>query len=263
MLYELSEGIFLKVNSELENDISNFLVERRTPLEIVGSKELIECIFTQPDSVDVIYKERHFKCQRKNWIAQLFQILPSVYIDTYPTFLFLHGSCFCYNNKIVFLLGKSRSGKSTALYSILCNNNDVRYISDDIIAIDLIEKCLLPLSNKPIQLREDVVSTEDYILVDDAWNMKKVAYYSPQEKETKRLLLKDHQIVYCFIKYHEGSKIQVNSMNNYDFLNSLFQCCFSISKVTISMLASIISQNTKAISVVYDGNIKELLEVIL
>ena len=68
MLYELSEGIFLKVNSELENDISNFLVERRTPLEIVGSKELIECIFTQPDSVDVIYKERHFKCQRKNWI---------------------------------------------------------------------------------------------------------------------------------------------------------------------------------------------------
>ena len=42
MLYELSEGIFLKVNSELENDISNFLVERRTPLEIVGSKELIE-----------------------------------------------------------------------------------------------------------------------------------------------------------------------------------------------------------------------------
>ena len=162
MLYDLSGGVVLKVSSELDAELSNLFVKRHSSDKI---KVLIECDYVSPDAVNVRYKEASFKYQHNNWIAKLFQLLPSVYVETFPKFIFLHGSCFCFNNNIVLLLGHSRSGKSTALYNLLYNNG-IRYVSDEIIAIEPNEKYILPLSNKPIQLREDVVSINNYTLVE-------------------------------------------------------------------------------------------------
>jgi hypothetical protein len=258
MLYDLSGGVVLKVSSELEAESSNLFVKRHSSDKI---KALIECDFVSPDVVNVRYKEASFKYQHNNWIAQLFQLLSTVYVETFPQFIFLHGSCFCFNDNIVLLLGHSRSGKSTALYNLLCNNA-IRYVSDEIIAIEPNEKYILPLSNKPIQLREDVVSINNYTLVDDAWNMSKVAYVCPKTKETNYLFFNNHRLTCCFIKYYENCKFQANSISGYDLLNSLFHCCFNISKASRNILANIAIKNIRAINVRYDGNIEKLFEVV-
>lgn len=259
MLYDLSGGVVLKASSEL--GLSNFFVELQSSKE-KEIEYLIECDLDSSDLVCVRYKNIYIKCQRNNWIARLFQLLPTIYSEALPQFILLHGSCLCVNNNIVLLLGHSRSGKSTALYNLICNNS-VRYVSDEIVAIEPIKKYILPLSNKPIQLREDVVSISNCTLVDDAWNMNKVTYVCPKIKETDYLSFNEYRLTYCFIKYYENCNFQAKAMSIYELLNSLFHCCFNISKTHQNLIASIVAKNTRAINVRYDGNIEKLFEVIL
>ena len=64
---------------------------------------------------------------------------------------FLHGGCVQYGGKYNCLLGKTKSGKSTLIYS-LCKMANCRYVTDDLICIDESLKCIPFI--KPIFLRE-------------------------------------------------------------------------------------------------------------
>jgi len=257
MLYDLSGGVVLKASSEL--GLSSFFVELQSSKKI---DLLIECDLISSDLICVRYKNVSLKYQRNNWISRLFQLLPTIYSEVLHQFIFLHGSCFCVNDNIVLLLGHSRSGKSTALYNLL-SNNAVRYVSDEIIAIEPIKRYILPLSNKPIQLREDAVSIKNCTFIDDAWNINKVTYVCPEIKETDYLSFNKYRLTYCFIKYDENCNFQTNTMSAYELVNALFHSCFNISKAHQNLIASITAKNTKAIEVRYNGNIEKLYEVVL
>lgn len=259
MIYDLSGGIGLNVSDQLDNDLYNFFSSKSSTTSI---KTLIDCDLKFQNVVRVAYKDASFEFQRNNWIAQLFQLLPQIYMITLPQFVFLHGSCFCVNNKIVLLLGHSKSGKSTALYNILCKN-EFNYISDEIIAIESNEKYLLPFSNKPIQLRQDAIIKNDHIFVDDAWNMGKITYVCPELKEANCLSFSDYHLTLCFLKYFEDCVFEVESLNGYNLLNSLFHSCFNISKTALNLLTTITEQNVSAFNIKYNGNVEPLVEVIL
>lgn len=258
ILYDLSGGVVMKADSRL--GLLNFFVELQSPKEN-EAEHLIECDLISQDQVHLKYKNNIYKYRQNNWVAQLFQLLPVIYMDALPNFVFLHGSCFCVNDNIVMLLGHSRSGKSTTMYNFLLNHA-VKYVSDEIIAIEPIKKYILPLSNKPIQLREDVVTFKDCTLVDDAWNMNKVTYICPQIKETACLPFSKYRLTYCFIKYNKNCDFKIKTMSGYELINSLLHCCFNISSTNHNLPALIEGENTKAIRVEYDGNIEKLYEVI-
>lgn len=260
MFYDLGGDIVINVNGKLAEELSNFFNKRSS---LFGIKVIIECQITETGNVSAEYNDSLFIFNRQNWVAQLFQKLPEIFFETYPNFLFLHGSCFSCNNNIVLLLGHSKSGKSTALYNVFLDNRiKCKYVSDEIIAIEPTKKYILPLSNKPIQLREDVVSHKNHYFVNDAWNMKKITFFCPQIKESNCLYFNEHRLLVFFIKYCENSEFQVNPICGYDLVNSLFRCCFNISKISHDVIANIATKNMKAISLIYDGNIEKLFEVI-
>lgn len=256
MKYDLGGGIEIDANGELEKELSLVLPIQQNE----NSNISIHCDLLPSNMVGVSFDEAHYLFERTNWLAQLFQLLPQIYRNVFPDTVLFHGSCFRYENNLVLLLGHSKSGKSTALYNLL-KKDKVIYISDEIIAINAKEKYIIPLSNKPIQLRSDVIKKEKYFSTYDAWHMNRIIYFTTNKKETERVYINDYNLICCFIKYNTGVEFESNSIGEYELLNLLFRSCFNISKLSYDDIRMIIENDIRAIKLEYNGNIEKILEV--
>ena len=195
--YDLCLGISIIVDKKLNKDAQKIF---HKTVNTVNINELIICRNTNLNNVIIEYKNKQIFTTINNWVSVLIKNLQTFVKDKLDNCILLHGSCFSIADKVVFLIGPSRNGKSTALHNILINEN-AKYISDEIIAYDCSEEAVIPLSNCPIQLREDVVKCDRMVLFNDAWNMKKVSYYSPLRKEQNCVKLLNKQLVIFYLKF--------------------------------------------------------------
>jgi len=254
MLLDIGSNITLDVNEQrLVNDIK---LAFRNVKETNQNMFSIKCEYSTNSTVLIKINEIDFEFQYTNWIANLFQLMVKAYLHVYDNCILLHGSCLLCKNKVVILLGHSRSGKSTALFNLLKLPTSI-YVSDEVVAIDPIQKVLYNLSARPIQIRYNDSIKNDYSWFDDAWNMSKITYYQPKHSISANLDLRDYLILYIFINYEPNTETSIFHLNESSFINYIVQSCFNISQLSKS-IDKLTKLDHKTLSIKYSGDINEI-----
>lgn len=256
MVFYVGADVYIETDDDLGKDLLNYnfkQVRQRNNGDI-------RCVLDGDNRIAAFIGKSRNEWERDNWIPALMQVLPSVYIKKNPDYLFLHGSCLIVGGRIVFLLGGSGSGKSTATYRLMTGVEAV-YVSDEEIIIDIEKGYVIPVSDKPVQLRADVVP-ENWPVMDDAWKVKKVSYFMPNRRCTEAVPLSDHKIIFCFIKYDTVQKRKVVRINRVDTICRIISGCFNASSLNGRYIEKMLSYEQETFTVFYDGDVNFLFEVL-
>ena len=94
--------------------------------------------------------------------------------------IIMHGSCIMLNEIPIILIGKSKSGKSTAILKMLHYFFNSKFITDDFLVIDTNKRKVIPIS-MPLHIRNGILETEK---LDNTqyFAINKLPYYSVREE---------------------------------------------------------------------------------
>lgn len=171
MFFVLTYNIVLVVSdSELISDcIKIFKIKKSHSL---NEKKTIYAHQNSKDNQVILVNDNlHITTKRKLWIANLLYYLNNIINKLYQNHVIFHGSCVSFKNQNILFVGRSNSGKSTAVYT-LNKKHQAPIISDDITIYDHINNRMIMSDIILIQLRS--LHPQQAIKIRNAWDTEDV-----------------------------------------------------------------------------------------
>ncbi|MCI5745254.1 MAG: hypothetical protein MR270_03125 [Erysipelotrichaceae bacterium] len=217
-----------------ENDYFNFIFKKWIDCDVQSLKKYIIRISNYDNKADIIVNTF---CS--NWKFELLNSIEN-YICVAIADLSIHGSALVFDNKMYWLVGKRKSGKSTLAYNII-ERFFTRFIDDD---------CIILINNKTYGLglpskSRTMIKNKDYIAVDE-YGYKRYLYFN--ENIIDEIDLYPLIIFICYSK-DNNSVLKCNKKEVFEQL--LCNCKYSSNKKKKFSYLINIATNSIAYSINY------------